>query len=207
MTWDDLGRRAQTEHGLVRPIARYQDRSDYARLSARVQELTHAGWSVDAIASRLDGDGYPPLRPLRGSRGWSRASVQTLRRQLSLGTTRQRGQSRAPLGPHEWWARELAQRLAIAHNSLIDWIEHGLIEHGLIEHGLIEHGLIEHGLIEHGLVRARKEHGGWQRWIVWADAAEPERLRAYRDRDIADDYRRRWTAAYTGTNHSKGSTP
>jgi len=176
ITWAGGG---QTEHGLVRPIARYQDRSDYARLSARVQELTHAGWSVDAIASQLDGDGHPPLR---GTRGWSRASVQTLRRQLGLGTTRRRGQSREPLGPNEWWARELAQRLEIAHNSLIYWLEHGL-------------------------VRARKEPGGWQRWIVWADAAELERLQAYRDRDIAAAHRRRWTTAYTGTNHPKGTTP
>src|SRR5215813_15566529 len=56
-------------------------------------------------------------------------------------------------------------------------------------------------------VRARQEPGGWQRWIVWADAAEMERLRAYRDRDIAADHRRRWTATSTGTNRSKGSTP
>jgi hypothetical protein len=64
----------------------------------------------------------------------------------------------------------LAERLEVSHNNLIYWIEHGL-------------------------VRARKEHGGWQRWIVRADAAELERLRAYRNRDIAAEHRRRWTAA------------
>jgi DNA invertase Pin-like site-specific DNA recombinase len=176
ITWAGGG---QTEHEVVRPLARYQDRSDYARLCARVQDLTDTGWSLDAIASQLDRDGYPSLHH---TRSWSRACVQTLRRQLGLGTTHRRGQAREPLGQDEWWVRELAERLGVSHNSLIYWIEHGL-------------------------VRARKEHGGWQRWIVWADAAELERLRTYRDRDIADDYRRRWTAAYTGTNHSKGSTP
>jgi len=45
-------------------------------------------------------------------------------------------------------------------------------------------------------VRARQERGGLHRWIVWADAAELERLQAYRDRDIAADHRRRWTAAF-----------
>ena len=48
----------------------------------------------------------------------------------------------------------------------------------------------------HGVVRARKETGGLQRWIVWADATELERLQAYRHRDIAAEHRRRWTAVY-----------
>jgi hypothetical protein len=107
--------------------------------------------------------------------------VQPLRRQLGLGTTHRRGSSREALGRDEWWARELAERLAISHNSLIYWIEQGL-------------------------VRARKERGGWQRWIVWADAPEVERLYAYRDRDIPAEHRQRWTAAYTGIDHQKGAT-
>lgn len=171
ITWAGGG---QTEGTLVRPIARYQDRSDYARLGARVQELTMASWSLDAIAHQLEADGYPPLR---STRGWSRAGVQTLRRQLGLGglgTTHRRGCSREALLPDEWWLRELAGQLAVSHNSLCYWIEHGL-------------------------VRARKESGGWHRWIVWADAAELGRLRAYRTRDIAAEQRRRWTDAYTGT--------
>jgi DNA invertase Pin-like site-specific DNA recombinase len=175
ITWAGGG---QTEHGLVRPIARYQDRSDYADLCAQVRDLTDAGWSLDAIASQLDQDGYPPLRR---TRRWSRAGVQTLRRQLGLGTTHRRGQAREPLGPDEWWARELAQRLGVSRNSLIYWMEHGL-------------------------VRARKESGGWQRWIAWADADELERLQAYRDRDIAAEHRQRWTAAYRGNDHQKGTT-
>jgi hypothetical protein len=60
--------------------------------------------------------------------------------------------------------------------------------------------------IERGVVQARKEQGGLHRWIVWADAAELERLRAFRHRDIAAEHRRRWTAAYTGNDHQKGPT-
>ena len=51
----------QTEGVLIRPIARYTQRSDYARLCARVQELTEAGWSLEAIAHQLEADGFPPL--------------------------------------------------------------------------------------------------------------------------------------------------
>ena len=108
--------------------------------------------------------------------------MHILRRQLGLGTTHRRGQAREPLGPDEWWARELAQRLGVARNSLIYWMDQGL-------------------------VRARKESGGWQRWIVWADADGLKRLHAYGDRDIAAEQRRRWTAAQTGTDHQKGTTP
>src|SRR5260221_236058 len=55
-------------------------------------------------------------------------------------------------------------------------------------------------------VRARKESGGMQRWIVWADASELERLQAYRHRDIGAEYHRRWTAVPSLSEHQKGST-
>jgi|GEM_PF-3885009 len=176
MTWAGGG---QTEGVLVRPIARYADRSDYARLCARVQELTTAGWSLEAIADQLKADGSPPLR--RGQ-GWSAPSVPTLRRQLGLNQTHRHGSSRQALGPDEWWAREVAEPLAMPPSSLVNWIERGL-------------------------VRARKASGGLHRWIVWADAAELERLHAYRHRDIAAEHRRRWTAEYMGNDHQKGAPP
>jgi DNA invertase Pin-like site-specific DNA recombinase len=175
ITWAGGG---QTAGMLVRPIARYTDRSDYARLCARVQELTQAGWSVEAIARQLAADDFPPLR----STGWSSVSVQTLRRQLGLNTTHRHGHSPEALGPDEWWGRELAEQLMVSRNRLFYWIERGLVQ-------------------------ARKGSNGLQRWMVWADAAELERLRAYRDRDIAAEHRRRWTAVYTGTDHPKGTAP
>jgi DNA invertase Pin-like site-specific DNA recombinase len=162
MSWAGGG---QTEGVLVRPIARYTDRSDYARLCARVQELSAAGWSLEAIAHQLEADGFPPLRC--GHR-WSVSSVQTLRRQLGVGNTHRHGHSAKALGPEEWWAREVAERLGVPRSSLFTWIQRGV-------------------------VRARKERGGMQRWIVWADASELERLRAYRHRN-------------RGAEHQKGPT-
>src|SRR5262249_46615941 len=132
ITWAGGG---QTDGVLVRPLARYSDRSDYARLCARVQDLTHAGWSLAAIAHQLETDRFPVLRS--GQR-WSVASVQTLRHQLGLRNTHRRGSSRAALAPDEWWARELVGQLGISRNSLLSWIAHGV-------------------------VRARQERGGWQR--------------------------------------------
>jgi DNA invertase Pin-like site-specific DNA recombinase len=167
----------QTEGVLVRPIARYTDRSDYARLRARVQELTVAGWSLEAIAHQLETDGVVPLR---GGPGWSVASVQTLRSQLGLSQTHRHGHSREALGPEEWWVREVAEQLAMPPSSLLNWIERGV-------------------------VRARQERSGLHRWIVWADADELERLQAYRHRDIPAEHRQRWTASYTGNDGQKGA--
>jgi hypothetical protein len=174
ITWAGGG---QTAGVLIRPIARYQDRTDYARMCARVLELTQSGWSLQAIAHQLAVDGYPPLR----RRSWSPVSVQTLRRQRGLGNTHRHGHSPEALGPEEWWAREVAERLGLPRSSLFTWIQHGV-------------------------VRARKERGGLQRWIVWADAPELERLRAYRHRDRGAEQRRHWTAGPSSSEHQKGST-
>jgi recombinase len=175
ITWAGGG---QTAGMLVPPLARYRDRTDYARICARVQELTQSGWSLDAMARQLEADGFPPLRS--GQR-WSQVSVQTLRHQVGLGNTHRHGHSRAARGPDEWWAREVAERLCVPRSSLFTWIQRGV-------------------------VRARKEGDGMQRWIVWADAPELERLREYRHRDIGAEYRRRWTAVSSLSEHQKGST-
>lgn len=155
----------QTEGLVVRPIARYADRSDYAELCARVRELTLANWSAPAIACQLDTDGYPPVR---NGRRWSAHSVLALRRHAGLGGQPHRGQSREVLGPDEWWAPELARALLVSRSCLFVWIQRGLM-------------------------RARQEDRGLHRWIVWADATEMERLRAYHRRDRAAETRQRWT--------------
>ena len=163
ITWAGGG---QTEGLVVRPIARYADRSDYAPLCARVRELTLAGWSAPAIARQLDAEGYPPVR---NGRRWSVHSVLALRRHAGLGGQHHRGQSRAALGADEWWAPELARALLVPRSCLFDWIQRGQ-------------------------VRARQEEQGLHRWIVWADPAEMERLRQYHRRDRAAETRQRWRA-------------
>ncbi|MGO8949413.1 MAG: hypothetical protein ACLQUY_17540 [Ktedonobacterales bacterium] len=104
--------------------------------------------------------------------------MQTLRRQLGLGQTHRHGQSREALGRDEWWGRELAERLGVSRNSLFYWIEHGEIRSTFRRSSGWANWL-------------RKERGGLQRWMVWADAAE---------------HRRRWMAAYHGNDHQKGPT-
>ena len=99
------------------------------------------------------------------------ATVLTLRRQLGLSGHRHRGRSCEALGPDEWWAADLARVLGMTRSLLHTWIQRGLVQ-------------------------ARREEQGMHRWIVQADAATVERLRQYRQRDIAGETRRRWTTSH-----------
>ena len=157
----------QTEGVLTRPIARFADRSDYAALCERVRALTEARWSVPAIARQLEADGYAPWRP---GATWMVASVLTLRRQLGLSGHHHRGRSCEALGQDEWWPADFAHMLGMTRSLLHTWIQRGLMQ-------------------------ARQEGQGMHRWIVQADAATVERLRQYRQRDIASETRRRWTTS------------
>ena len=47
--------------------------------------------------------------------------------------------------------------------------------------------------IRQGTVRARQLDEPLHRWVVWADEAELERLRAYHQRAIGDEFRQHWT--------------
>ena len=98
------------------------------------------------------------------------ASVLTLRRQLGLSGHHHRGWSCEALGQDEWWAADFAHMLGMTRSLLHSWIQRGLMQ-------------------------ARQEGQGMHRWIVQADAATLERLRQYRQRDIASETRRRWTTS------------
>jgi DNA invertase Pin-like site-specific DNA recombinase len=158
----------QTEGTLIRPIARFADRSDYTALCERVRTLTAARWSAPAMARQLEADGYAPWR---SGRPWTVANVLTLRQQLGLSGHHHRGRSCEALGPEEWWAADLARMLGMTRSLFHSWIQRGL-------------------------VRARQEGQGMHRWIVWADASTVERLQQYRHRDIASDIRSRWAEAH-----------
>jgi hypothetical protein len=169
----------QTAGRLTRPLARFADRSDYAALCERVRTLTEARWSVPAIARQLEVDGYVPWRP---GRTWTVANVLTLRRQLGLSGPHHRGRSCEARGPQEWWAADLARMLGMTRSLL-------------------------HTSIQRGLVHARQEGQGMHRWIVQADAATVQRLRPYRQRDIASETRRRWTAPHQPSARPREENP
>jgi hypothetical protein len=153
----------QTQGMVRRPIRQLADLSGYPQICERVRTWTQQGVTAAGIAVRLHQEGY---QPPRGERFGPQA-VRELRRRLGLRGYRRRGSSRAGLGPDEWWRSELTQTLGIPVGTLGHWIQRGW-------------------------VRARQEPHGLRRWIVWADAAELERLRELHQRPVDDTIRQRW---------------
>ena len=115
------------DHVIIRPVARYDQRSDYPKLVARLRELHGQRLSSAAIAEHLNREGFrPPKRTTRFQRGM----VHRLVTKLGLGRPRvPPDDERALLGPHEWWLSELSERLGIPRDTLHRWRRVGWV-HG-----------------------------------------------------------------------------
>lgn len=155
----------ETTSLLVRPIAELAHLSYYPQLCRRVTELTHGDLSAPLIAEQLRIEGFAPVR--EGTH-FGAQSVRSLQQQLGLRGKRTRSVDRSGLGPDEWLAADLTRLLGITKSTVHNWIGRGWL-------------------------RARREAGRLQRWIVWADAAELERLRHLQRRSLSEEARRRWT--------------
>ncbi len=156
-----------TEGVVIRPVGKLSELSTYPQICHQVQALTEAGWAATAIAQALNKAGF---RPPRSSTGFRAEMIMQLQRQLGVRAPRPRVRHHDDLFSDEWWLPELARLLGIPRGSLSHWIRQGV-------------------------VRARQLDEPLHRWVVWADEAEQERLRAYHQRPIGDDFRHRWTDA------------
>lgn len=155
---------AQTAGELIRPVARLAQLSYYPQLCARLRDLAGEGLTAEAIAARLNAEGY---RPPKRREQFGRQGVQELLRDLGLRAPRHQPPPRDGLGADEWWVAELAQALEMPLATLQGWIRRGW-------------------------VRARQQEQAPRRWIVWADDAETARLRERRQRPAGYYTRRLW---------------
>jgi hypothetical protein len=156
-----------TEGVVIRPIGTLRELSTYPQLCQQVQELTEAGWAAVAIAQAWNEAGF---RPPRSTVGFRAETISQLQRQLGMKAPRPRVGHHEGFLPDEWWPTELARQLHIPRGTLLHWIRQGV-------------------------VRARQLDEPLHRWVVWADGAEQERLRANHQRAIGDEFRQRWTDA------------
>lgn len=154
-----------TEGIVIRPVRSLSDLSTYQDICSRVKELTEAGWSAVAIAGALTDAGY---RPPRANPDFRAPLVAQLQRTLGVVASRPHVRKREGLLPDEWWPAELVHMLGIPKGSLQHWISQGV-------------------------VRARQLDEPLHRWVVWADEAELARLRQHQQRNVGEDFRRRWT--------------
>lgn len=140
-------------------------RTDYARLRGRVEELRGGGLSLKAVADHLNQEGFRP--PKRTTVFTSDMVRGLLRRHRANGPDAEREDGAGLLGRDEWWPADLAARLGMSLDTLRRWMRVGW-------------------------VHARKLSAPRGRWTVWADAEElgrMDRLRAC-DRSWANQAQR-----------------
>jgi DNA invertase Pin-like site-specific DNA recombinase len=144
-----------SQHEARRPVGRYESLRDYDRLVARLRELRDQGLTADGIADQLNAEGF------HSPRCEHTFNPQAVRQLLSrTGLTRKpTGQAvldAALRGPHEWWVRDLAVKLAVPFPTLCSWCRKGW-------------------------VHARRITLAYRRWVVWADDRELRRLQQLRN--------------------------
>nr|WP_239377712.1 recombinase family protein [Frankia sp. Cj5] len=151
---------------VVRPVARLTQLSYYPQLATRVRELAAAGHNAAQIADCLNGEGFhpPKRRACFGPQG-----ARDLMGTLGLTEPATRRRSSPPLGEHEWWLPDLARALDMPPVTLYTWIGRGWVD-------------------------AHRHPDAPRRWVVHADPAEVDRLRALHLTPRGQHTRRPWLA-------------
>lgn len=157
----------RTEADLVRPVARLDQLSYYPHPAERVRELATQGLTATAISTALAAEG---LRPPRLGERFNSGEIQHLIRRLAIrpGLAPQRLTDRGELAANQWWLSTLAAEIGMPVATLFNWLRRGWI---------------------HGHQDTRPPY----RWIITADHAEVERLRALHQPPAGYHNRRRWT--------------
>jgi hypothetical protein len=143
-----------SRHAVRRPVRRVEQLRDYPALLARVTELHGAGKTSREIADTLNQEG---VRPPKRRETYNAAMVrQLLSRQSRWGPRpKTKRVTDDPRGEGEWWLSDLCRELAMPQPTVHCWVRRGWI-------------------------RGRKLPGAGGRWVVWADAADLDRLRRLR---------------------------
>jgi hypothetical protein len=162
----------RTEGWIARPVARFDHLSYYGPLRAAVEAGVAAGLPLAVVAEQLNAAGY---RPPKRCEQFTAHILQEFLRRL-------RRHPRYPVVAHserlrrdEWWLADLAQALDMPPVTLYHWLRRGWLT-------------------------ARREEQSPRRWIILADHAEVDRLRALHQRPIGAAAHRRWAEAHVAPN-------
>lgn len=148
---------------IIRPVAKWTQLSNYSQLCERLGQMAEAKLSTDDMIELLHQEGFhPPKR----RKTFNRQVLRSLMRRLGLGT-RRTPKPRQNLTQHEWWLPDLALALEMPEVTLYNWVKRGWIN-------------------------ARQLPEPPKHWVVWADEAELERLRAHRERPAGEVRRLLW---------------
>ena len=171
----------QTHADLTRPVARIDQLSYYPALTERITALAGQGLPNAAIAAQLTLDGFrtPHLRER-----FHDGEIQHLIRRLGLrpGLDHDQRTDQGSLGPGQWWLAALAREIGMPAATLFGWLKRGWIT-------------------------GRQDTRAPYRWIITADQAEVERLRALHQLPPVYHNQRRWTDTGIPINTSQDKEP
>jgi DNA invertase Pin-like site-specific DNA recombinase len=159
----------QTHATLIRPVARIDQLSYYPALTERIRALAGEGLGNAAIADRLAIEGF---RTPHLHERFHVGEIQHLIRRLGLrpGLDHDHRTGQGSLGHNQWWLATLARKIGMPTATPFTWLKRGWIT-------------------------GRQDTRAPYRWIVTADQAEVERLRALHQLPAGHHNRRRWTDA------------
>ena len=171
----------QTHADLRRPVARIGQLSYYPALTERIRALAGQGLGSAAIAAQLAAEGF---RTPRLHDRFHDGEIQQLIRRLGLrpGLDHDHRTDHGSLGPGQWWLATFAREIGMPVATLFGWLKRGW-------------------------VTGRQDTRPPYRWIITADSAEVQRLRALHQLPAGYHNRRRWTGDGTpiGTSKDQGA--
>ena len=158
-------------------MARIDQLSYYPALTERIRALAGEGLGNAAIADRLALEGF--CTPRLHER-FNDGEIQHLIRRLGLrpGLEHDHRTDQGSLGPGQWWLAALAREIGMPAATLFGWLKRGWIT-------------------------GRQDTRAPYRWIITADSAEVERLRALHQLPAGYHNQRRWTDDGAPTDTSK----
>ena len=162
-------------------MARIDQLSYYPALAERIRALAEEGLGSAAIAGRLATEGF---RTPRQHDRFHDGEIQQLIRWLGLrpGLDHDHRTDQGGLGPGHWWLATLAREIGMPAATLFGWLKRGWIT-------------------------GRQDTRAPCRWIITADHAEVERLRALHQLPAGYHNRRRWTDDGIPIDTSKDKEP
>lgn len=169
-----------SHHRLRRPVQTYKQLSYYDELLCRIRELLDAGDSLGMIASKLNDEAYRP--PKRSSKFTGSILARFLRdRGIHTGHLPKIVTDGSLLKPDEWWLSDLATHLSMPVATLHRWQRVGWVTSHKVSAS--------------------------NRWIIYADAGEVDRLRTLRAtaRSWPDPYPRHLITAKPNPHNSRPS--
>lgn len=143
-----------SQHEMVRPVSRYDQKADYEQLLARIVQLREQGLSYAKIAEQLNRDGFRPVK--QAAKFHSDIVSAIVRKHEKHVPGAKAKTARRHLRKDEWFVIDLATELNLSKNGVFAWIERGWIR----------------------VVRQLPGYRG--RMICWADAEELDRLHRLR---------------------------